>query len=439
MTLHMKQCTCSHLPVVLILGVFLLGPRLAAADWPTHRGDLRRSGVTEEQFDVATLAPTWTWRSAVGINSAWPSPAKWDAYASLTGLKSMRNYDPVLHVTAVRDSRGEAIFLPGITDDTVRRLDARNGKEVWRFTADAPVRIAPTFHEGTLYFGSDDGCAYALDARTGKELWRTSIVPNARWILNNGRFVSPWPVRTGVHVMEGTAYCAASFLPWESTYICALDSKTGKPEGPGRYIRNLGEGWSMEGTLLLSERSIIVPQGRAPPIVIKRSDGTPAGHLEGGGGSFVLLTDQDDVLHGPGNKGGWITDSSGKSRERIATYQKGNAIIIEDGIAWLLADATLTALDRDTKSLLFSISTETPHTMIKAGNVLFAGGEDRVAAYDPDSGALLWQAPVDGNAYGLAVSGGRLLVSTDEGVLHAFAPGEETSEYAVEGRPPHPS
>ena len=74
----------------------------------------------------------------------------------------------------------------------------------------------------------------------------------------------------------------------ESTYICALDAQSGKPEGPGRYIRDLGTGWTMEGPLLLSDRSIVVPQGRVPPILIKRSDGTPAGALQGGGGAFFF-------------------------------------------------------------------------------------------------------------------------------------------------------
>ena len=409
-----------------------LATQPVCADWPTHRGDLRRSGVTTEQLDASRLKSSWTWHATSPVRSAWPAPAKWDAYASLAGMKSMRNYDPVLHLSAIKDDLGEAIFLAGVTDDTVRRLDATTGEEVWRFTANGPVRVAPTWHQGLVFFGSDDGCAYALDAHTGEEHWRTQIVPDARWILNNGRFVSPWPVRTGVHVYDGTAYCAASFLPWESTYICALDAQTGQPDGAGRYIRDLGSGWTMEGPLLLSNQSIVVPQGRVPPLLINRADGTPTGSLEGGGGSFVLLTDDNEVLHGPGNKGGWITDSDGESRERIATYQKGNAVIIDGGVAWLLADATLTGLDRSTRTLLFSTKTDTPHALIKAGNILYAGGEDRVAAYDSETGQILWQAPVKGNAFGLAVAHGKLLVSTDEGVIHAFDEGASQSPFAID-------
>ena len=408
--------------LVLALGPLLLPAQVEAdpGDWPTHRADLRRSGVVDLVLEPTRLTEAWSWQSPVPVRSAWPAPAKWDAYAALAGMKSMRNYDPVIQVTAVQDQDGDALFLAGPTDDTVRRLDASTGELVWSHTADGPVRIAPTWHDGTLYFGSDDGFATALDARTGAVLWRRAVVEDVRLILNNGRMISPWPVRTGVHVLDGTAYCAASFLPWESTHVAALDARTGAIEGPQHYVRDLGAGWTMEGPLLLSEDSIIVPQGRVAPLVLDRATGEPRGALSGGGGSFVLLTEDDGVLHGPGNKGGWITDSDGASREKIASYQRGNAMIVDGPTAWMLADETLSALDRPSGTLLWSVANRTPLELIKSGNHLFAGGEDTVAAYEASTGTLVWDAPVDGNAFGLVLSGDRLIVSTDEGRVHVF-------------------
>ena len=418
----------------LLLGM-CLGAAVQAAqqdsDWPTHRGDLRRSGTGDRVIDPAALVPAWTWRSDTPVRSAWPSPARWDAYAALSGMKSMRNYDPVIHVTTVHDRLGEGIFLSGPTDDTVRRLDAVDGRELWRFTADGPVRIAPTWHKGRLYFGSDDGHAYAIDAINGRLLWKRAAVEDARRILNNTRFISPWPVRTGVHVMDDVAYFAASFLPWEPTMICAVDARTGASTGERHYIRDLGTGWTMEGPLLLSEESIIVPQGRVPPLVLDRANGAPRGALSGGGGSFVLLTDEEDILHGPGNKAGWITDSDGGSREKIASYQRGNAMIVEGETAWMLSDRTLSALDRPSGTLLWSASSTTPLELIKSGPVLIAGGEDQVAAYEATTGNRIWDAPVDGNAYGLVVAGDRLIVSTDEGAIHVFRVGTPAERNAA--------
>jgi len=58
--------------------------------------------------------------------------------------------------------------------------------------------------------------------------------------------------------------------------------------------------------------------------------------------------------------------------------------------------------------------------MILAGNTLYAGGDDKVAAFDISDGSLIWNSSVTGKALGLAVAGGKLYVSTDRGLLYAF-------------------
>ena len=129
-----------------------------AADWPTHLHDNRRSGATPEKLDTRRLAPAWDWRSPEPPLPAWSGPARWDAYAGHRNLPSMRNYDPVFHVTAA----GGSIFFGSSVDDAVHCLDARTGKARWTVTTDGPIRIAPTFTGGRVYFGSDDGFAYCL-------------------------------------------------------------------------------------------------------------------------------------------------------------------------------------------------------------------------------------------------------------------------------------
>jgi outer membrane protein assembly factor BamB len=61
-----------------------------------------------------------------------------------------------------------------------------------------------------------------------------------------------------------------------------------------------------------------------------------------------------------------------------------------------------------------------PLEMVKAGDALILGFAGEVRAYSSQSGELLWSQPMDGAAFGLAVAGGRLFVSTDEGDIHAF-------------------
>jgi outer membrane protein assembly factor BamB len=136
---------------------------LRAEDWPTPRHDQRRSGVCRETIDATKLVLKWTWNSSLPPASAWPDAAKWDAYASLEGLQSMRNYDPVMHPIVAK----QFVYLPSNSDDTVRCLRLADGSEVWSFTANAPVRIAPTFFENKVYFGSDDGRLYCVQSETG--------------------------------------------------------------------------------------------------------------------------------------------------------------------------------------------------------------------------------------------------------------------------------
>ena len=63
-----------------------------------------------------------------------------------------------------------------------------------------------------------------------------------------------------------------------------------------------------------------------------------------------------------------------------------------------------------------------PDALILAGNVLYAGGQDRVIAVDAASGKQVWEAPIDGKARGIAAARGRLIVSSDRGAIYCFGP-----------------
>jgi outer membrane protein assembly factor BamB len=63
-------------------------------------------------------------------------------------------------------------------------------------------------------------------------------------------------------------------------------------------------------------------------------------------------------------------------------------------------------------------------SMILAGETLFLGrrGHGNIVAVSTENGERIWEASVNGRVWGLAVANGRLLVSTDEGRIHAFEP-----------------
>jgi len=70
---------------------------------------------------------------------------------------------------------------------------------------------------------------------------------------------------------------------------------------------------------------------------------------------------------------------------------------------------------RDTKAAIDKIvrwrcPTEMTEELIVAGNTVFVGGENAVAAIRATDGKLVWTQPVTGRARGLAVANGRLVV-----------------------------
>ncbi|RJP19503.1 MAG: hypothetical protein C4527_26715 [Candidatus Omnitrophota bacterium] len=410
----MKYISLMFIKVTIVVTIF--NPiRLDAEDWPTYQHDYYRSGVTAESIDVNTLRQTWMYESTAPPQTAWSGPAKWDAYANIIGLKSMRNYDPVFYTIVV----GESLFFSSSADDSVYCLNALDGTEQWSYCTDGPVRIAPTFASGKLYFGSDDGYVYCLDAVNGELLWKYTPETNKQLIPSNGKLIPLWPCRSGVLVADGIAYFTAALLPWKESYLCAVDAETGKTVGDGMF-QVTQENVTMEGALLASSTRLYVPQGRRAPMIFNRLNGSLEGVLSGGGGVFAFLTPDSHFFHGPGNKTGWITDSNAETRDSFAKFDNANCMVVSGDMAYVLQDDILFALDRKKREIRWKVKTKHPFSIILADDMLFAGGDENVGAYSSKNGELLWNSSVQGQVYDLAVANHGLFVSTTSGHIYAF-------------------
>lgn len=389
------------------------------ADWPTWQHDNRRTGATDEQLDVKSLVPDWVWRSPTPPETAWSGPAKWDAYAFHRNLPSMRNYDPVFHAIAVDDR----VWFGSSADDTLYCLNGESGDELWALTVDGPIRLAPTWYEGRVYFGSDDGYARCVNATQGTLVWKHRPSETKRLILNNGRFIPLQPCRTGVVVEGGTAWFATALLPWEDSWLCSLDAETGEASGEGHYVKKL-PGRTMEGAPALSSKFLVLPQGRVAPQVFDRKTGKDLGAMvKSGGGSVVVVSLDENIVHGPATdtrKGGF-RESSGKSREVVAGLGNGNALVVDGATSWMLTDTEIIASSLTERKVLWKTACDCPYTMVKSGDALFVGGDHVIAAHSAKDGALLWSQPVAGRVFGFAIAGGRLIASTDMGTVHCFS------------------
>jgi len=166
-------------------------------DWPAFRHDSLRSG---------------------GLNAAVPAAIEPAWQTQLAGTLTQ----PVVV--------GDLLCVASRDTHTLHALDARTGKQRWRFTAGGRIDSPPTVHKGTVLFGSADGHVYCLRSADGEMAWTFRAAPHRRLIQSFGQLESAWPLHGSVLVLDGLAYVSAG----RSTYLdgglflYALDPATGK-------------------------------------------------------------------------------------------------------------------------------------------------------------------------------------------------------------------
>ena len=426
---------------------------LRADDWPTYAHDACRSGATEQSLSLP-LVERWTHRADHAPTPAWPPPARHDYYHYKQDLQPRVTYDHAYHTVIA----GGRIFYGTSTDDQIVCLDAATGQRCWSCFTEGPVRLAPTVVGDRLYAGSDDGCVYCLATADGRVHWQTRIGPADSRCIGNGRIVSRWPVRSGVLVRDGIAYCAAGMFPGsEGAFLVGLDATTGS------CVLRAPIEQSAQGYMLLAGRQLLLPSGRTSPGVYDCQDGKRLGVLSSPGGAYTVVT-EDLVATGRGDTLDKLSILEPATREQLITFD-GRHLIAHGTRLFVQNRTHLSALDRGkflplarehavlrnqlaalekrkdeaasaeaagVKARLAELKadmhtcwvwrTPCPHveSLILAGDTLFAGGQTEVAAYSAADGQQLWTGAVEGRACSLAVAQGQLVVSTDAGVIQCF-------------------
>lgn len=80
---------------------------------------------------------------------------------------------------------------------------------------------------------------------------------------------------------------------------------------------------------------------------------------------------------------------------------------------------------------LWRVETEAFSSLIATPDTIFAGGDGIVVGIDAKSGSKVWEAKVNGVAAGMAISNGRLLITSDTGRIYCYSPG--TKDQSDEG------
>ncbi len=415
----------------------------SGTDWPMYRFDARRSAASPEELP-RELHLQWV-KQYPQLEPAWPDQPR---------LRFDAAYEPI--------AAGGMLFFGSSANDSVTALDAATGKECWRFYADGPVRFAPAFAEGRLYFVCDDGCLYCLDAASGKLLWKffggpgfglqsaisiqqSAIVPpgRERLVLGNGRLVNLWVARGAPVVHEGRVYFAAGIWPFEGVFIHALDARTGEVvwtnDGSGalymlqpHYSPAFG-GVAPQGYLAVAGDRLLVPCGRSVPACFDLASGKflyyrLAANQKLGG--FVVAANHDSFANG-----GLLFDLA----EGDYVGKVGPSPVICDDVAYGSDGAELCAYDvRERRRVTehparlfrrWTLARLWKHRIvgqvhIKAGGRLYAGVRNRIEAIDIPQGRakpkVSWQARIAGAPATMLAADGRLFVSTLEGYIYCF-------------------
>ncbi len=420
------------LPAIILLGA----SALYAADWPAYRHDAARSGVTAEKLP-AHLHRQWVHRPKHPPQPAWPEPGK-----------EMHRM-PFDYAYQVAVGNG-VVYFGSSADNKLHALALATGRERWSFVTGAPIRFAPQIVGDRVFVASDDGSVYCVSADEGKLVWRFRAAPRDDKLLGNERMISRWPPRSGVVVDDGVVYVTAGMWPSEGVYVYAVRAEDGsviwRNDTSGAMYMKLPHngaeamtGVAPQGYLLASDDTLLVPTGRSVPAAFDRETGRflyyRAAENKRNGGAWASVSG-DLVFCGlhPGGpdidvrlgeaspaKGDGLMAWDCRTGTSKLRLEGKHRVVVKGDTVYASGSGSVSAHSRNA---LNQVKWQTPcdrvYSLILAGDTLFAAGRGEVLAINSANGDVLWTSPVNGQARGLAVADGRLLVSATTGDITCF-------------------
>ena len=378
----------------------------------------------------------------------------------------------------------------GSDDGYAYCLDAANGKLVWKLRAGPhderilargrmvsrwPVRTGILVDDGIAYFGAgvfphEKVYLYAVEAATGKVIWKNDAISEKD---------------AGRNDLSPQGYLLATknilFVPSGRSLAASFDRKTGE------YIAKPEPGWrgdaggQIGGTQAFLADDQIYSVGEHHILALdqqKQKSGfgwfagtqmTLAGDM-GYMANGTKITAIDRMKHAEGTRIRHghemaIAKITGELRKHpaLAEAKKLQAAesaarkVKDDPAAFAKAQAELAAIAAKYEPLRLQYKAkqdevaqhkadlakaddvgvrwtlESPHqsALILAGKHLIAGGKDEVIVIDTEKGQITAKLAVEGDARGLAVSDGHLVVSTTKGRVHVFGEKEGASALAA--------
>ncbi len=412
--------------LALLGAVLVLSGAARAADWPTWRFDAGRTAATSEELPEK-LYLQWT-RDYPVLKPAWPDSSR---------LRFDTGYRPI--------AAAGKVFVASSHNDSVTALDAASGAEKWCFHADGPVRFAPCYWRGGVFFASDDGYLYCVSGKGGNLLWKYAGAPGVgRKVIGNGRLISTWPVRGAPVIADGKVYMASGIWPFMGVFIHAVDAANGERiwtnSGTGSIFMNQPHsspafaGLAPQGYLAVNGDRLLVPNGRSVAACLRRSDGGLLYYrlAENQRNGKYFLATRGDVFFNSYSKfnladGGRLGrqmsspvlgPKAGYHSESLRRAVLRKPFGPEVPLRWYLRSGGWYKQ--------WGLRGEgAPHIWLQAGSRLYAAGVGKVLALqvparNNSEPKVVWQARFKGSPCSLIAADGRLLVSTLEGRILCF-------------------
>ena len=360
--------------IICLLMLSMLITPAFAADWSMFKNDASHSGYTA---DAVNAPLTLKWTKDLGFET---------------------DSSPVI----VND-----VLYIGSTFG-VFALDAKTGKEIWRFQTDSFVESVPTVSNGVLYFGADDRKFYAVDAKDGTLKWKNDT--------SLGGY-------TASAVVVGNLVYA---IPKDGTFY-AFDASSGKLI----WLNLVGK--IVESSPAIGEGIIAFGTDGGDIIALDASTGKQKWGYDTG---FIDLKSSPVIADGGvfigSNDGSLyaINSVNGTLKWKYSTSDNvESSPSVKNGVVYFGSrDSNFFAIDAATGKLKWKFPNSGPviSAPVISNNVVYFGTQNNVIyGLDANSGQLLWK-----NSTGKkdkdyitspAISGNALYAVTHSGLVYAYS------------------
>jgi outer membrane protein assembly factor BamB len=450
--------------------------------WKTYRYDNSRSGYSPASITLP-MELKWHFRSSQPPRPAWPAPSEEmkriqmdnalhtvAAYGSVFFASSEDHSVYALDIQTGKEqwhffAQGPVRYAPsvcnkrlyfGSDDGLVYCLNAKTGKMIWNYRAGPtsekvlgnghmislwPVRSSVLIDKGVVYFGAGvfpyEGLYIcALDAKDGHVVWKNDTIGDREHELIFGG-ISP------------QSYLLASdnilYIPSSRAMPAAFDKKTGE------FLYYLEPGGKIGGVwALLDEDHLIAGidlSGTPAKAVYDEKTGEKQEDMHAWFPGIDLVVSRD-ISFTLTKDGVYALDRKQylnlqKNQLKDLREKKENLRSRLRDINSRISDAnaqTLDKLNQERGSITHLINElaevegklkpemfkwafirKNLYTMIRAGDILFAGGDGHIIGLNTQTGEKQWELDVSGKVMGLTAVKNHLIASTDMGDVYCFA------------------